>query len=179
MPYILLFQRGGELLSLSEISQGLSELLGLACSVEVGGKRIAAGEWNKASAEFHEGKIYVELPDLEVDEGTPLVSIEATPRLDRDDSIQKIIDEILQQDETLKEELDRNKRDVMLTFDESPAGMEAGYALAYTIASETGSGILLPSANDEDGTLWFEDAEDFADEVFNDDEEGDEDEEED
>ncbi|HMZ52591.1 MAG TPA: hypothetical protein PK988_10020, partial [Candidatus Sumerlaeota bacterium] len=101
----------------------------------------------------------------------------ATPRLDRDDSIQKIIDEILQQDETLKEELDRNKRDVMLTFDESPAGMEAGYALAYTIASETGSGILLPSANDEDGTLWFEDAEDFADEVFGDDEGGDEDEE--
>ncbi|MCC6548193.1 hypothetical protein IT570_13585 [Candidatus Sumerlaeota bacterium] len=172
MPYILLFQRSGELLSLSEISQGLSELLGLTCAVEMSGKRIAPGDWNKSSSEFHEGRIYVELPDLAAEEGVPLVTIEATPRLDRDDSIQKIIDEILSQDGTLKAELDENTRDVMLTFDDTPAGLEAGYALAYTISSETGSGILLPGSADDDGTLWFEDAEDFADEVFGDDEEG-------
>lgn len=177
MPAIMLFQKSGALLSLAEISQSLSELLGLNCSIMIDGDRISHDEYENASAELHSGTVYIELPDLEEDEGEPTVSFEALPRLDRDDSMQKLIDEIVDQEISLKSDLNDNSRDLVLSFDDTPAGMEAGYALAYTIASETGSGILFPGFTDDDDTVWFDNAEDFADAVFGEGDDDDDDEE--
>lgn len=173
MPAILIFQKSGNLLSLKDITKGLEDLLGLGCSLMVNGKRLPSDEWENAGDGFQDGQVFVDLPDLETDEGQPMVVFSAAARLDRDESIQLMVDEIVEQEITLDADLNKNARDILLTFEDTPAGMEAGYAIAYAVASETGSGILFPGFTDDDDTVWFEDAEDFADAVFGEEDEGD------
>lgn len=174
MPAILIFQKEPQYLTLTEIGQSLSEMLGVTCSLQNEAGRVAPTIADKETPEFRKGAIYVEIPDLEEDEGEPIVSYEAAPRGERDEAFQKMIEEILSQDNSLAESLSANSRDIVLTFDESPAGVEAGSALAYAIASETASGLLVIGSEDGEGTVWFSDAEEFADLVFGDDEDDEE-----
>lgn len=174
MPAILIFQKEAQYLTLTEIAQSLNEMLGVTCSLSTEAGRMSPTLADKESAQFRKGTIYVEIPDLEEDEGEPVVSYEAAPRGERDEAVQEMLEEILSQDNSLSETFSANSRDIVLSFDESPAGVEAGSALAYAIASETGSGLLVIGSEDGEGTVWFSDAEEFADLVFGDDEDEDE-----
>lgn len=169
MPAILIFQKDPQYLTLTEIGRSLSEMLGVTCSLQSEAGRVAPTIADKETPEFRKGTIYVEIPDLEADEGEPIVSYDAAPRGERDEAFRQMIQEILSQDESLAESLTENSRDIILSFDESPAGVEAGSALAYAIASETASGLLVIGSEDGEGTVWFSDAEEFADLVFGDD----------
>ncbi|MDX9975762.1 MAG: hypothetical protein RBU21_22465 [FCB group bacterium] len=176
MPVIMVFQKNPELLSISEISHSLTELLGLTCGVMIDGKKVDIDDYDGATRELTQGTIYVDLPDLEEDEGQPVLDFAATPRLDRDDEMQGFIDEILEQEDSLRAELDENTRDIMITSSEDPAAIEAASAIAYVVASETESGILVRTSDEDDDTVWFADAEQFADFVFGEEEEVDDEE---
>ena len=170
MPFIMIFQKTSELLSAAEISELMKEILGYGCEA-------VEGDAPVSGAELHRGRLYVHLEDLDPSEGKPEVQYEALPRLDRDDTLQKLIDEIVEQDPSLGEEMNRNTRDILITFPDTDAATDAGYAVAYIVAAETESGLLLPSFDEETETLWFSDAEEFYSTVFE--EEGDLDEDED
>jgi len=175
MPAILLFPKEPLPLRAEALKESMSQALGLSCfPCKEGGDRL--DEFEAAEDGVQSGKVFVELPELESDEGSPEVNFEMVPRLDRDESIQAMVDEILEQESGLRQEIEENGYDIILTFDDTPAGVEAASALAYVLASETGSGVLIPAFSEEDDTVWFQDAEDFADAVFGeDDEDGDED----
>jgi len=176
MPAILLFAKDALQLRAATFKESMTQALGLSCyPCREGGAQ--TDEFEPAEDNVQSTRVYVELPDLEGDEGTPEVGIEIAPRLDRDESIQQMIDEILEQESSLKEDLQDNSYDIILTFDDTPAGVEAGSAVAYVLASETGSGVLIPAFSEEDDTVWFQDAEDFADAVFGEEDEDDEDDE--
>lgn len=171
MPVLMIFQHGTDLLSISEINHALGELLGLSCRAYVNDKAVPVDEYKGAARELSQGQIYVDLPDLQEDEGLPVVQYEVIPRLDRNESMQGFIDEILEQDSTLKKEIDQNSRDIVITSDESAAAVEAASAIAYVVASETASGVLVRTTEEEEETVWFSDAEEFADFVFGEEEE--------
>lgn len=177
MPAILIFQKSNEELTLADFSNGLEELLGLSCGLVVDGRRIDPS--SAGTEPFESGTIYVDLPELEEDEGKPEVLVDSAPRLDRDETFQALIDEIVEQDAELAPDMNQNSRDILLTFEETPAALEAGSALAYVIAAQTDSGILIRSSDDQEDSIWFADAEEFAEYVFGDDEDEDEDDDED
>lgn len=166
MALIMVFQQNPELMSFTEISHSLIELLGVTCEMMVEGKAMSLSEFKDAGKELTEGTIAVNLPDLEADEGEPVLSYRASPRLDREEDFQKFINEILAQDADLSEPLNSNSRDIFLTCDDTSAGLEALSAIAYVVASETGSGLMVVDSDAEEDTVWFSDAEEFADEVF-------------
>ncbi|CAN5436764.1 hypothetical protein BH09SUM1_BH09SUM1_17910 [soil metagenome] len=166
MPAILLFSREPYALKSAALSETMTQALGVSCFPCKDGERIA--EFDAAEDGSQAGAVSVDLPDLEEDEGKPIVNFEVAPRLDRDESIQKMVDEIVEQENSLSEEINNNTFDFILTFDDTPAAVEAGSVLAYIIAGETDSGILIPGFTDEDDTVWFDNAEDFADAVFGD-----------
>lgn len=173
MRAIMVFHRSPELPSLSELAHSMNELLGLGCGLIKEDKLIPAGDYEDAGKEVHEARLYVELPDLEEDEGDPVVHYQAIPRLDRDEAIAEIIDEIVAQEPALREAIDANVRDILLTCEESFASYDAASALAYVVASETECGLLVISDEDEEGTVWFSDAESFWEAEFGDDEDDD------
>ena len=119
----------------------------------------------------------LEIPDLEEDEGEPVARVFTNHRLDRDENVQAFVDEILAEEPELAEIFDKVHTDVMILFEPEDAAEEAAYALAYSISKALGVGILIPPFEDEDeGTAWFETAEDFYDMLYaegeDDDEEG-------
>lgn len=166
MPLIMIFQKAPGLLSVGEISELMKEMLGYGCEP-------LAGNTDPPTGELHRGRLYVHLEDLGPDEGQPEVQYEAIPRLDRDPTLQQLIDEIVEQDPELDEVLNQNARDILITFPDTDAASDAGYAVAYVVAAEAESGILLPSFDEDSETLWFSDAEEFYTTVFED--EGEED----
>ncbi len=178
MPFIMIFQKTPELLGAAEISELMKEMLGYGCEAVVDDATPQAGE-------LHRGRLYVHLEDLGPEEGKPVVQYEALPRLDRDPVLQQLIDEIVGQDPSLDEDMNHNSRDILITFPDTDAATDAGYAVSYIVAAEAESGLLLPSFDEESETLWFTDAEEFYSTVFEEegdlgeDEEWDEDEEED
>ncbi len=182
MSAIMIFQKDTELLSISEISHSLAEFLGLGCAVVVEDRRVAVGEYEGSTGEFHDGRIYVELPELQEEEGEPTVDYHAAPRLDRDETWQRIADEIIEQEPALRPEIEENARDILLTFDDTVAAIEAATAIAYIVAGETNSGLLVRSSEEDEDSVWFPNAEAFADFVYGEEDaepEFDEDEEED
>ena len=170
MPVIMIFQKDAEPLRVPEISESMAATLGVPCFVFEKGRKLSAAEAEGDQALLVDGQVWVELPDLEEDEGEPIVTFESSPRLDREDPLQEMIDEIVKQEPSLDEPMNTNQRDVLLTFDESMAGIEAGNALAYIIAAEAESGLLIPGFEDDQDTLWFDSADDFADAAFGEDE---------
>lgn len=122
------------------------------------------------------GHLHLDLPDLDPEDGAPIVSYESIARLDRDEVMQQIVEEILDQDETLRPRLDKNKRDVMVTFDDNSASFEAASLVAFVVAAETSSGLLIPDFTEDGETVWFDNADDFLDALYgdeDDEEEGD------
>jgi hypothetical protein len=179
MPLILVFQKNNEHLTIPKLSEDMVSLLGVPCFLFDNGKKLSAAESAGDIAELHEGQVWVELPELQPDEGEPLVSFECIPRLERDESLQELIEEVVEQEPGLDEALNHNARDIMLHFEDTMAGIEAGNALAYIIAQDTESGILIPGeGEDEDDqeSFWFETAEDFADAAFSSDDDEEEEE---
>jgi hypothetical protein len=165
MPAILIFQKDTTGLTVTEIAESLHGVMGIDCCLYAEGKKVGL-DAPASAGEIGDSIVWVNLPDLEDDEGLPTVRLEVAPRLDREDPIQALVDELIEQDKTLAETLNHNARDITLTFDDTPAGEEAAYVLAYIIASETSSGILVPAFEEGDDTAWFDDPEDFADIVF-------------
>ncbi len=165
MPFILVFASESEPIDLTKLSLDFKELLGVGCSLQVDGEE--AGEDDVA----HDADggisidVRVDLPELDSSEGQPIVHLDSHPRLDREEAVQSIIEEILEQDETLSDIIEMNGRDFMLTFETTPAGLESARALAYVLATKTNSGVLLSESEDEE-TWWFENAEEFGDAAF-------------
>ena len=138
-----------------------------------------------------EGALWVALPELEEDEGDPILDYAAIPRGDRDDAIKELVAQMVEQDPSLAPIVTKNALDIIITFEGSAASVEAGCAVAYAVAAAAESGVLLldgpdegefeedgeddeeqEGAEDEGGeTVWFPDAESFADFVFNEDDE--------
>lgn len=170
MPVIFIFAMDNEPLLLPEVSSSLTGCLGVPCFAYRDERKLSAAELTDGGV-MSEGQIWVELPDLDPGDGQPLVSYEVAPRLDREDSLQAMVDEILDQEDTLREVMDRNSIDIMLTFDDTLAGMEAANCLAYVLAAGTGAGLLVPNFEGEEDTLWFDNADDFADAAFGEDDE--------
>ncbi|MCC5874701.1 MAG: hypothetical protein JJU11_00650 [Candidatus Sumerlaeia bacterium] len=178
MPAIMIFQKDATGLTVAEISDLLHGSLAVDCCLYKDGERIPLEDVERSGGEIASSTIWVNLPDWEEEEGNPTALVEVTPRLDREEPVQHLVDELLTQDASLDADLNHNSRDILITFEDTPAGEESAYALAYVIASETSSGILVPAFEEGDDTAWFEDPEDFADIVFGDDEDIDDDEEE-
>lgn len=182
MPAILLFQKDNKALPLADLSDTMAASLGVFCFAWLENKKVPAEELKADARNLGAtGQFWVDIPELQEDEGLPLVTVEVTPRLDRDADMQGLIDEILAQDSSLKKTLDKNQRDILITAEDTPAGTEAGNAIAYAIAEMTGSGLLLPGLADDEETLWFDSSDDFAEAVFDtsdDDDEDDDDDEE-
>lgn len=171
MSAILLFGRDDTVPSFRRLSESLVELLGLEARFLQDGTSLAPADVDGADEPLSDAHLHVELPDLEEDEGEPTIHVAVTPRDDRDPAIQELINEILRQEPRLKESLEGNRWDILLSFEDSSAAVEAGVAFAYIYATETGSGVLVRGEDEDAETLWFADAEDFADFVFGDDEE--------
>ena len=177
MPAILLFQKDNKALPLADLSDTMAASLGVFCFAWVQNKKVPAEELKGDARNLTQGQFWVEIPELQEDEGLPLVTVEVTPRLDRAEDMQGLIDEILSQDSSLKKVIDKNSRDILITAEDTAAGTEAANAIAYAVAEMTGSGLLLPGLADDDETLWFDSSDDFAEAVFDvsDDDEDDDD----
>lgn len=168
MPVIMIFQKDTTGLTVVEVSELLHGSLGVDCCLYKEGEKIPLEDVARSGGEISQATVWVNLPDWEAEEGEPTVQVDISPRLDREEPVQKLVDELIEQDSTLDEDLNHNARDILLTFEDTAAGEESAYALAYVVASETGSGILIPGFEEGDDTAWFEDPEDFADIVFGD-----------
>lgn len=169
MPAIMIFQKETEGLAVSEISETMVEILGLDCCLYTKNAKVPLTDTGQSGTELTHGAIWVNLPDLHEDEGEPKVRVEITPRLDREQPIQDLVGELLEQDPALADHIEHNARDILLTFKDTSAGEEAAYVLAYVLATITAGSILVPGFEEGDETAWFEDPEDFADIIFGED----------
>lgn len=107
MPAIMIFQKDTAGLTVSEISETMVELLGLDCCLYSKGEIIPLTDTSRSGAELSHGAIWVHLPELSVEEeGEPKVRMEVTPRLDREEPFQELIDELVGQDGALAAHLD-------------------------------------------------------------------------
>lgn len=177
MPAFFMFTKENTLKDFPAISSSMAEAFGCGCYPLKDGKKTSRLEGDAEGT--ISGSVHVSLPDLTPEEGEPVVQVEAMPRLDRSAEVQSMIDEIVEQDAELGKVMNENSFDIIISCDEGSAAMDAASSLAYVIASEAGTGILIPAFEEEDDdTLWFDDAEDFAEAAFGA-EEGDEDEDED
>lgn len=170
MNALILFQDKDEDLFLSQVSEVMGGLLGLDCTLlEEDGQGNGTSE--AAEAPFHGGTVRVNFPDVDEEtDGAPLVMVKVVPRGDRDSDLTTLLDEILSQDPSLKGAFTENARDYYLFHEDTPASSEAAYLLAYILAMGTSSGVLVPSAEEEMETLWFDNPEDFGDVIFGDEE---------
>ncbi len=191
MSVIVIFQNKPTPLSLLEISETLEGLLGLPVTLAKDGKPVKLEDYPGRDQPLKEGALWVALPELEEDEGDPILDYAAIPRGDRDDAIKELVAQMVEQDPSLAPIVTKNALDIIITFEGSAASVEAGCAVAYAVAAAAESGVLLldgpdegefeedgeddeeqEGAEDEGGeTVWFPDAESFADFVFNEDDE--------
>lgn len=181
MPAIILFQKDNKTLPIADLSDALAASFGVFCFSWKENRKIPAEELKGEARNLTEGQLWVELPDLQPEEGAPVVTFEITPRLDRASDMQELIDQILEQDSSLRKLIDKNQRDILITAEDTEAGIQAANAVAFAIAEATGSGLLLPGLAEDEETLWFDSADDFAEAVFDvsdDDDDEDEDDEE-
>lgn len=173
MPFILIFANSTEPLSFLSIREGFRELLGIDCALQQEGEEVKVEKLDYDNDGGLSVEVWVDLPELDPAEGHPIVHLDSHPRLDREEAVQSIVEEILDQDETLAEIIEKNGRDFMLTFETTPAGLEAARALAYVLSSETQSGVLVSESAEEE-TWWFDNAEEFGDAVFGEPDDGEE-----
>ncbi len=167
MPATLIFKKDQEPMKAEMLGDAIRELLGIECSIVVGEELVPTAKFDKDHKEFVSERIFIAISDLEDDEGMPIASIDISPRLDRDEALQKFVDEIVKQEPSLDQVMNHNNVDIMVTFDEFPAGVEAGSVVTYAAASVVEGGVLvLEGMEDEESTVWFPDAEGFADMVF-------------
>lgn len=168
MPIVLVFPKANKPLLLPELSDSMALALGVPFSKydEKTGKRTPVADLTGTEAHLRSGSYYIEMPDLEEDEGSPVVQVELTPRLDRDEEIQELIDELVAQDPSLDEPMNQNAVDVLLTFGDHLAELEGGDALAFVIAAHAECGLLVPGAGEEEETIWCDSADDFAELAF-------------
>ncbi len=171
MPAFIIFQADQHQPSLAEFSAVLNNQLGLGLKRYKEGKAVPVGDYSGLDEGGISEAVFVELLDLEKDEGLPVVKLDSFPRLDRSEELQEIVDQILDQESSLSTIFNENARDILIGFEETPAAIEASCALAYAVACELQTGILLLSHDETDGTVWFPDAEEFADFAFGEDEE--------
>jgi hypothetical protein len=176
MPVIMIFQQNDAPLAIRDLSESMAASLGVPCFLFDKGRKLSAADVQGEAGVLSEGQVWVELPDLQEDEGEPVVSFEIMAREERDEAVQEMIDEIVNQEGALQAVMNQNTQDIIITYEDTLAGYEAGNAFAYIVANETGSGILVPGTEEDEETLWFESAEDFADAAFSEDEDGDDDE---
>ncbi|MBI1293253.1 hypothetical protein GC173_18770 [bacterium] len=172
MPAMLLFAVKPFKLEARELSSAIKDSFALTSFPWDKGQK--AKNFPPATDEGQSATFFIDLPELEEDEGDPIIEIEVTSRLDRDEEMQKMIDEIVGQEKSLAPRIDKNHSDILLTFEDTPAAFEVACMTAYAIAEATESGVLVPAFEEGEETLWFDNAEDFADEIFHD-EEGEED----
>lgn len=187
MPAIWLFPRSAE-------EPRAKELLAFAAD-EVG----VTARFYEDAAEDDDSTAYV-FSVVEDEEEAGSARIECCPRTSRDEERQEMIDEIVGQAPDLKDELDRNGLDMIVSFDATEEDLLAGCVAAYAIASLGNCGLLItgldefeelaaeeagyePHEHDENcsHTRYYTNAEDFAEDFFGDDEdmtEGEEDDEE-
>lgn len=169
MPYLMIFQKKDTNLDFEALLDRMVADLGVPFVGLKGESRVDPGK-----IDHDKGSIWVDLEELAEDEGVPVADFEVTPRAKRSSELKKLIEEIVKQDDSLADDMAKNARDIVITWEDTIASSEAASALAYAIASDTESGILLPATSEEEETMWFETADDFADAVFGDDEDDDE-----
>jgi hypothetical protein len=167
MPVMLLFSAKPYKLEARAVTKAISDAFALTSNPWADGQHLKS--FPPAEDGAQKGSLWVNLPELEDDEGQPVVHLSVEPRLDRDDSLQQLINEIIGQEAGLKEALDRNASDLIIEFDDTPAGFEAACMVAYVLSEETASGILVPAFDEGEEMLWYDTAEDFANEIFQDD----------
>ena len=143
MRMILIFQPDAAAITPSRIAESLEEGLGLVGLLTDGESKTDPEDF--AGGEFSEGDFYIELPDLAEDEGEPTANYASMPRTERDETIAEIVKELVEQEDSLKPTFEGNGRDVIISFEDTPAGIEAGSVLAYAVASAVGAGVLLPA----------------------------------
>lgn len=175
MAVIMVFPADQEPITFSDLSSALQNAVGFPCFPFENGKKLSKADL--PSPELSSGALWLEVPETTPEDGEPVVHYEIHPRLDRDEALQGMFEEILNQDDSLDAALNQNSYDVILTFAEEPAAVEAAHCLAYVIGAGTGGAILVPAQDEEDEALWYDSAEDFADAIFGGDDEEDEDEE--
>lgn len=164
MPAMLLFSAKPYKLDARAITSAIKDCFALTAYPWEKGEK--AKNFPAPTDEGQSGLLFVELPELEEDEGDPIAQLEVFPRLDREQDLQSMIDEIVAQDKALDKALNKNQSDILITFDDSPAAFETACMAAYVIAEAIEGGVLIPAFEEGEETLWFDNADDFQNEIF-------------
>jgi hypothetical protein len=175
MPAMFLFPAKQAKIEARIISACIKDAFGVAISPWDNDK--VTDRLPKPVGSTHEGAFFFDLPELEEEEGTPVAYFRQTIRAERSEEIQALADEIIAQDAEFEKLINKNQTDIVVSFEQTPASFEAAALLTYAFAESFSCGVLIPGFEEGEETVWFENAEDFANDVIfgEDDEDEDED----